>query len=222
MPVKNYIVHILIVGMMVIGLTACAQTQEPSDNANNETTATISTNTTESPSKSLYNLKDDYPDLDEENLFIVSDAEGTFKFLEHGTGVLMLGFPDCPWCQVYLPMLDDLAKTAGIKKIVYYDTKKSRIDQPEDYAKLLELLDEKGTYTEYNNDGEKRIFVPFMVTIDHGEIKYMNHDTCHLDSDEISPEEYWTDEMKTTWEDSVLPHLEDIKEAMAKCDDCSD
>ena len=43
------------------------------------------------------------------------------KILEHGTGVVYLGFPECPWCQAYVPMLNEVADIEGLEKIYYFN-----------------------------------------------------------------------------------------------------
>ena len=185
--------------------------------------ASISTVTDEAPLKSLYNLAEEYPKLSaEDNIYIVADAESAFNFLEHGTGILFLGYPECPWCQDYVPLLQDMAKEHGINKIVYYDVRKSRLDDPDSYAKLLSLLDEHGDFTEYNEDGEKRIFVPFTALLDHGKVTFSDNDTSHLNSDEISPEEYWSENDASEFKQKFDEPLKNTKDAMDKCQDCSE
>jgi thiol-disulfide isomerase/thioredoxin len=184
-------------------------------------TAEISTSTDESPEKTLYNLADEYSDLNTDNVFVVTDADGIFKFIENGTGVLFLGYKECPACQEYVPMLDEIAKDHKISKIVYYDVRKSRLEDNENYQKLLDMLDKKGNFPEYNNDGEKRIFVPFLVTLDHGTVLFSDNETSHLNPEETSLEEYWT-EHKAGWEQNVSQALSVAREAMANCTECSD
>ena len=43
------------------------------------------------------------------------------KIMKNGTGVVYLGFPECPWCQSYVKMLNEVAKDVGIEKIYYYN-----------------------------------------------------------------------------------------------------
>ena len=46
-----------------------------------------------------YNLED------KENVFVYKTSEEIIKILENGTGVVYLGFPECPWCMEYVKHL---------------------------------------------------------------------------------------------------------------------
>jgi len=219
-------VIILLVVAIIAGLAAALwpfipSNSEPAPENQSSNTAVISTVSDEAPISSLYNLADEYPDLDQDNIFVVANAEDTFKFLENGTGVLFLGYKECPACQAYVPMLDKIAKEHKISKIVYYDVRTSRLDDNESYQKLLSMLDERGEFTEYNEDGEKRIFVPFVATLDHGKILFSDNETSHLNPEETPISEYW-EEHEPGWSQNVSEALAVAKEALANCEECSD
>ena len=48
------------------------------------------------------------------------DAEGAKKLLSSGSGVLYMGFPECPWCRTLLPALTDAYRESGHKGQIYY------------------------------------------------------------------------------------------------------
>ena len=220
-PVIILLIVAIIVGLAAVLWPFISGNSSPAPANQSSNTAVISTVSDEAPMSSLYNLADEYPDLDQDNIFIVANAEDTFKFLENGTGVLFLGYKECPACQAYVPMLDKISKEHKISKIVYYDVRASRLDDNESYQKLLSMLDERGEFTEYNEDGEKRIFVPFVATLDHGKILFSDNETSHLNPEETPISEYW-EEHEPGWSQNVSEALAVAKEALANCEECSD
>ena len=63
----------------------------------------------------------EYTTMTEDNYFVYRNIDEIIKILEHGTGVVYLGFPECPWCQAYVPMLNEVADIEGLEKIYYYN-----------------------------------------------------------------------------------------------------
>ena len=61
------------------------------------------------------NVMTDYEKVPEDNIFYTSDKDGVLKLLEHGTGIILLGFKECPWCQAYAPYLDEVSKEYDLK-----------------------------------------------------------------------------------------------------------
>ena len=64
---------------------------------------------------------EEYTKVPKYNVFVYRDSSEIIKILEHGTGVVYLGFPECPWCQAYVKYLNEVAKEVGIDKIYYYN-----------------------------------------------------------------------------------------------------
>ena len=217
--VISALISIAIVGGLCCG---CAGSGPAGNSSDNSPRAVVSVSG--EGTSSLYDLADEgYEQLAAgDNVFCAVDAEDLFKFLEHGTGVLFLGYPECPWCQRYVALLDEAAKETGIDKVVYYNTRISRTEDPDSYAKLLSMLDERGDFTEYNDEGDKRIFVPFLAVVDDGKIVFADNDTSHLSADDISPDDYWTADTIASWKEKVAEPLDNAKEAMDKCQECSD
>ena len=52
----------------------------------------------------------EYTEVGKNNVFVYREADEIIKILEGGTGIVYLGFPECPWCQAYVPMLNEVAK----------------------------------------------------------------------------------------------------------------
>ena len=37
-----------------------------------------------------------------DNVFVYRTQDEILKILQHGTGIVYLGFPECPWCKAYV------------------------------------------------------------------------------------------------------------------------
>lgn len=132
----------------------------------------------------------EYTELTEENVFVYRNSDEIIKILEHGTGVVMLGFPECPWCQRYVVYLNEVAMDLGIEKIYYYNIYEDRKNNTETYQKIVSLIEE---HLQYDNEGNKRIYVPAIIGVNDGSIVGFDDETSVITED-ITPEDYWTDE----------------------------
>ena len=82
--------------------------------------------------------------------------------------VLFCAFPDCPWCEALLPILDEVAAEAGWP-IALIDTRKdpswkSNLDI-DDYDVFKELF---GDYLEEDENGEPHLYVPDLYFVRDG------------------------------------------------------
>ena len=140
--------------------------------------------------------------------------------IKNGTGIIYLGYPECPWCRSALPVLLESAKDYKIDTIYYinmhderdyYEVKDGKLVYKKDdngnelkgtkgYFKLLKALDsELGSYTvtddagkEYDT-GEKRIYVPLIIFVNEGKIigtHLSTVDTQENGYDELTDDEY--------------------------------
>ena len=64
-------------------------------------------------------FKEEYSNVSEDNVFVYRTDKEIIEILKHGTGIVYLGFPECPWCQAYVSYLDEVAKETKIEKIYY-------------------------------------------------------------------------------------------------------
>ena len=135
-------------------------------------------------------FKEEYSKVDDDNLFVYRSIEEIIKILENGTGIVYLGFPECPWCQAYVPYLNEVAAKNEITKIYYYNILNDRKEETEEYKKILELLQD---YVEYDNEGNKRIYAPTVIFVSNGKIVGMDSETAKDTKGYKNPEEYWTD-----------------------------
>ena len=133
----------------------------------------------------------EYTQVSDNNVFLYRNAEEIVRILENGTGVVYLGFPECKWCQKYVTYLNEAALDNDITRIYYLDILEDRTNNTEEYQEIVSLLDE---YLEYDEEGNKRVFVPAVIVVDRGEIVGFDDETSLDTHDLDDPEEYWTEE----------------------------
>ena len=164
-------------------------------------------------------FSEEYSEVDAENIYKFKTSEEIEKILEHGTGVVFFGFPSCPWCQSYAPMLNSLAKAYSIEEIAYYDIKADREQNSEFYQKLVSILSDR---LQHDNDGEKRIYVPEVVFVVDGEIIGNDHETSKDTLGLKDPKEYWTDERVAALYERLRPLFEKVKAAAGCTTSCNE
>ena len=168
------------------------------------------------------NIADEYEKLDQDNCFEVLEKDALINILEHGTAAVFLGFPECPWCQVYIPMLDEVLKETGLS-CWYYNVYLDKYDNAEYYDQVASLLKENNDTGEdiifYNNEGRGIIFMPLVLFIEEGRITAFDHETCMESADKISPEDYWTEDKVTALKDKLRDNCTRIKEKQEENND---
>lgn len=147
----------------------------------------------------------EYSKVEVENVYKYKTAEEIIDTLEHGTGVVYLGFPSCPWCQNYAKMLNDLAKEKGIQEIYYYNIHDDRENGTAAYNKLVHILRD---YLQTNNEGQKRIYVPNVTFVVDGEIIGNDSETSKDTLGLQDPDEYWTAERVAAWKETISAFMD--------------
>ena len=109
----------------------------------------------------------EYPDVSEYNVFVYKDIDEIIKILEHGTGIVYLGFPECPWCQAYVPKLNEVADVEGLEKVYYYNIYNDRKENTEKYQKIVSILSDHLQYDEEGNKHIKRMREELSVAFQH-------------------------------------------------------
>lgn len=136
-------------------------------------------------------FKEEYSNVSEDNVFVYRTDKEIIDILKHGTGIIYLGFPECPWCQAYVSYLDEVAKETKIEKIYYLNILEIRKNNTKEYQEIVSLLD---NYLSYDEEGKKRIYVPAIVAVKEGEIIGFDDETSHDTKGYETPEEYWKNE----------------------------
>lgn len=161
-------------------------------------------------------FKEEYTKIGDDNIFVYRSIEEIIKILENGTGVVYLGFPECPWCQAYVPYLNEVAKENNISKIYYYNILNDRKENTENYQKILELL---GDYAEHDDEGNKRIYAPTIIFVNDGKIEGMDSETAKDTKGFEKPEDYWTEESVQALKERLAKLCDKVDETT--CSDCN-
>ena len=135
-------------------------------------------------------FKSEYPRVAANNRFVYASDKEVLNVFDHGSGVVFLGFPQCPWCQRLSEYVDRAARAEGIDKIYYLNIREARTSNSEVYQKLVKKLE---PYLEKDKNGNPRIFVPDVSIVKNGKIvgRYKEESTG---DDNITPDKYWTSE----------------------------
>ena len=160
----------------------------------------------------------EYTEVSSDNVFEYKTIDEIIKIMENGTGVVYLGFPECPWCQAYVKYLNEVAKEVGIEKIYYFNIFEDRKNNTEKYQKIVSLLTGE---LQYDNEGNERIYVPNVSFHINGELVGIDFETS-LDTHELSdPKEYWTVEEVNELKDTLTPLMEKVNSKLSSCNDCN-
>lgn len=160
----------------------------------------------------------EYSNVSVDNPFVYRTGDEIVDILEHGTGIVYLGFPSCPWCQAYTGYLSDVAKEQGIDKIYYYNLEKDRLDNTELYQKLVSII---GPYLQFDEEGQRRIYVPNITFVVDGTIVANDNETSKYTAGESEPENYWTDARIADLKARLTSYMEKIKNAEGCTDSCN-
>ncbi len=160
----------------------------------------------------------EYTEVGNDNVFIYRDAKEVIKLLEHGTGVVYLGFPECPWCQTYAKYLNEVAKEVGVDKIYYYNILEDRTNNTEVYQKIVSLL---GDTLQYDDEGNLRIYVPNVSFHINGEIIGSDCETSKDTKGLDTPKEYWTEEEVSDLKNKLTDYMEQVYTSSNMCTTCN-
>lgn len=125
------------------------------------------------------------------NVFVYRNLDEINKILENGTGVVYLGFPECPWCRGYIPYLNEVAINEHLDKIYYFNILNDRKNNTSGYKKTAQLLND---YLKYDNEGNKRIYVPAVIAVNNGKIVGFDDESSLDTKGYETPDEYWKNE----------------------------
>lgn len=160
----------------------------------------------------------EYTSVTEDNVFVYRDVDSIIRIMEHGTGVVYLGYPECKWCQAYVKYLNEVAKEVGIDKIYYANTKKIKENSMDKYYELVDLLDGN---LQYNDEGNQWIYVPNVSFHINGKVVGTNYESSK-DTDGLDdPSLYWTSDRVSFLKSSLKKYMLKVKDASNICTDCN-
>lgn len=158
----------------------------------------------------------EYKEVPKENVYVYKTSDEILNILKHGTGIVYLGFPECPWCQRYTVYLNQVAKEKHLSKIYYYNIRKDREENNQTYKQLLSILEE---YLGYDEEGNHRIYVPSIIAVKEGKLVGFDDETSYDTKNAKTPDAYWTEERIQNLKDKLAKMIKDATTQV--CTDCN-
>lgn len=206
-------VKVLLVIIMVLVLTACNSRESDAIKFKKEYEV-LNGKKSENGKNTIKSLK-----ISKNNPIKYATYDEVIDVIKKGTGIIYLGYPECPWCRSAIPVLLESAKDYKIDTIYYinmlkerdyYEVKDGKLVYKKDddgkymkgtkgYFKLLKALDSELDEYVIEDDGkkydvkEKRIYVPLIIFVNDGKIigtHLSTVDTQESGYDELTKEEY--------------------------------
>lgn len=160
----------------------------------------------------------EYEGIEEDNVFVYRNIDEIINIMERGTGVVYLGFPECPWCHAYVKYLNEVAKEVGIEKIYYYNVLEDRTNNTENYQKLTKIL--KG-HLQYDEEGNEKIYVPNVSFHIEGKIIGNDYETSKDTHGFKEPSDYWTEDEVKELKNTLTKYMKDVYKALNECTECN-
>jgi len=157
----------------------------------------------------------EYPMVGDNNIFVYRNTGQIAEILSNGTGIVFIGFKECPWCQVYAVLLHDTALEMGIDRIFYCDIREDRQNNTENYQKIIGIL--SGSL-QFDDEGLPRVYVPDLTIIDNGKIITRDFETSKDTLGYEIPQEYWNEERVNALKNRLK---EGMRELPKFCNSCN-
>lgn len=152
-----------------------------------------------------------------DNVFTYRTIEEINKILKNSTGLVFLGFPECPWCRGYVPIINEIAKKEGLEKVYYFNIYEDRKNNTEEYQEMVKLL--KG-FLRYDDEGNERIYAPSLIAVKNGKILEFD-DTRYWDNKKYdSAEEFWQSADLKPMKEKITKMINEVNEKSACTADC--
>lgn len=161
---------------------------------------------------------EEYTQITNDNVFVYRSIDEIIKIMKNGTGVVYLGFPECPWCQSYVKYLNEVALSVGIKEIYYFDILEERQKNTENYQEIVKLL---GDSLEYDEEGNHRVYVPNVSFHVNGNLIGNDLETAYDTKGYDAPEDYWTEDEVSELKTTLIKYMTSVKNALNTCTDCN-
>ena len=134
-----------------------------------------------------------YSRVADDNHFVFASAGEVLEKFESGSGLIFLGFQQCPWCQQLAPIVDEAAKAEGLDKIYYLDIRHARETNDDTYKKLVEKLK---PHLRTDENGQPRVYVPDVTALKDGRVVGHFLQETTADGEKATPDTYWTKERR--------------------------
>ena len=159
-------------------------------------------------------FSEEYSSISDDNVFVYASFDEIIDVLDGGSGIVYLGFPECQWCNAYVPYLNEVAKSVDISQILYYNIKEDRSSNSENYQKIVNLLD---GYLQNDEEGNPRIYVPAVIFVNGGEIVGFDDETSLDTGGFTNPADYWSEEEVSDLKSRLTSYMQ----SCTVCTDCN-
>lgn len=154
-----------------------------------------------------------------DNVFVYRSIDEIIQIMKKGTGIVYLGFPECPWCQAYVKYLNEVAKEEGIKEIYYFNILNDRENNTKEYQEIVKILKDE---IETDKEGNPRVFVPNVSFHVDGELIGNDYETATVDTEKFkTPADYWTEEEVKDLKEKLSKYAKRVVTALNTCTECN-
>lgn len=154
--------------------------------------------------------------IEKDNVFVYKTSKEIIEILNNGTGIVYLGFPECSWCKEYVKYLNEVAKENNVKEIYYFNIRKDRSNNTENYQQIVKILEDKLLT---NDEGKPVVYVPDVTFVNNGVIVGHDNETSVVTENDGTPQEYWTSEKIFELKNRLSDYIERTKEN--SCTSCN-
>ena len=152
-----------------------------------------------------------------DNVFTYRTINEVNKILKTDTGLIFLGFPKCPWCRGYVPIINEVAKKEGLEKIYYFNIYEDRKNNTEEYQEMVKLLKR---FLRNDDEGNERIYAPSLIAVKNGKVVEFD-DTRYWDNKKYdSAEEFWQSADLKPMKEKLIKMINEVNEKSACTADC--
>lgn len=159
-------------------------------------------------------IYEEYGTISKDNKFQYMDVNAAIDFLKEGTGIIYFGFPECPWCRAYVPILEKKAEENNVDVIYYCNIREIRENNTKEYQELVGIIKD---YLYEDDKGAKRVYVPDVYFVSKGQILGHNNDTSIISGGET--EKYYTKEVRQELELKIDTLIKKVYKSGEKCND---
>lgn len=166
------------------------------------------------PSPDATKFRAEYSSASPDNPFVYKTPTEIVEILEKGTGLIYMGFPECPWCQKYVGYLDEVATSEGLKEIYYLNIREIRKNNTPEYQRIVELTQK---HLDKDDSGQPRVFVPDVVAVNDGEILGHNNTSSLNTSADGTPNDWWTNERIGQLKTELTHLVKEVQRCLSVC-----
>lgn len=172
--------------------------------------------TVEKVRRSDESFRQHYPGVAKDHRFQPVAPERARELFERGSGLIFLGFKECPWCQKLAPIVDEAAKAEGLAAIYYLDIRTARQEQNELYQAIVDKLK---PYLRKDEQGHPRVYVPDVTVLRDGKVVGHFLQETAADGETAAPDSYWTEERRERAIDQLRHMIRQTKQFASVTDE---